>query len=87
MLKPEVSVVTGISLNHMNILGDTLEKIAGEKAGIFKKYAPAVVGRHHPETDSVFTQKADIEASLCFAEDIRIPPPPVPGSDHYRAGK
>lgn len=84
VLKPELSVVTGIGLDHTHILGETLAEIAGEKAGIFKKYTPAVIGRRHPETDPVFVKIADeLEADLHFAADQYIATP-VPGSDLYQ---
>jgi dihydrofolate synthase / folylpolyglutamate synthase len=55
---PELSVITNIGMDHMNILGETLEKIAGEKAGIIKKDVPVVVGEVLPETLPVFEKKA-----------------------------
>ena len=68
---PDVSLVTNISLDHTQFLGNTLAQIAGEKAGIFKEGVPAVVGETTPETRPVFEQKArDARvASLHFAED------------------
>ena len=58
----------------MHMLGNSLAKIAGEKAGIIKKNIPVVIGERHPETDAVFTDYADrMQAPLIFAEDkIRI---------------
>lgn len=49
MLSPILSVITSISYDHMHILGDTLTKIAGEKAGIMRAGRPAVTGAQHPE--------------------------------------
>lgn len=51
---PELSVITNIGWDHMNILGDSLEKIAFEKAGIIKANVPVVIGEMIPETKSVF---------------------------------
>ena len=49
-----MSVVTNISFDHINLLGNTLEAIAFEKAGIFKKGVPAVIGAAQPEVRAVF---------------------------------
>ena len=54
IITPELSIVTSIGLDHCDLLGDTLEKIAFEKAGIFKKGVPALVGETRPETEPVF---------------------------------
>lgn len=70
IIRPEVSVITNISLDHTQILGDTLAEIAGEKAGIIKRNIPVVVGERHEETQQVFLAKAKAENSLInFAED------------------
>lgn len=55
---PQVSVITNIGWDHMNLLGDTLEKIAAEKAGIIKAGVPVVIGETLPETGPVFEQTA-----------------------------
>lgn len=52
--RPQLSIVTTIGLDHMALLGDTLARIAAEKAGIFKSGVPALVGEEHPETTPVF---------------------------------
>lgn len=54
IIDPMVAAVTNVSFDHTAILGDTLAKIAGEKAGIFKPNVPAIVGEYHPETAPVF---------------------------------
>lgn len=70
IITPLVSVITNISYDHMALLGDTLEKIAGEKAGIIKPGVPAVVGTRDAETDFVFERKArECGATLSFASD------------------
>lgn len=67
---PVISIITNISYDHTAFLGNTLEKIAGEKAGIIKKDIPVVIGRKQPETKRVF-EKAALEknARLSYAED------------------
>jgi dihydrofolate synthase/folylpolyglutamate synthase len=70
IITPELSVITNIGWDHQDILGDTLPKIAGEKAGIIKPGVPVVVSQHQPETDEVFIAKAQQEsAPLVFASD------------------
>jgi dihydrofolate synthase/folylpolyglutamate synthase len=65
---PQLSVITNISLDHTNILGDTLPEIAVEKAGIIKKNIPIVIGEKQAETEAVFITKAKAEnASISFA--------------------
>jgi dihydrofolate synthase / folylpolyglutamate synthase len=69
IITPEVSVITNIGLDHTNLLGDTLEKIAAEKAGIIKSNVPVVVGLTQIETKNVFTEIAlRKQASLFFAD-------------------
>ncbi len=58
VISPDVAVVTSISLDHTQFLGDTLALIAAEKAGIMKKGIPLVIGEDHPETRPVFEAKA-----------------------------
>jgi dihydrofolate synthase / folylpolyglutamate synthase len=70
IITPELSVITNIGWDHMNLLGDSLEKIAFEKAGIIKTGVPVVVGETLPETKLVFEQKAnDMQAPVHFAYD------------------
>ncbi len=69
IITPEVSVITNISFDHMALLGDTLPKIAVEKAGIMKKGVPVVVGETSPETSFVFEQFAEkVQTKLAFAD-------------------
>ncbi len=73
VILPEVSAITNIGMDHMNLLGDTLEKIAIEKAGIIKKGVPVVVGEILPETKPVFENAAAaVEAPLIIATEKRI---------------
>lgn len=66
---PEVSVITNISFDHVFLLGNTLEKIAEEKAGIIKPQVPVVIGETHPETASVFLVNATLQdVPIVFAD-------------------
>ncbi|WEK34814.1 MAG: bifunctional folylpolyglutamate synthase/dihydrofolate synthase [Candidatus Pseudobacter hemicellulosilyticus] len=72
VILPEVSVITNIGFDHMNLLGDTLEKIAGEKAGIIKTGVSAVIGETNNTTAPVFTLKAaTVNAPVVFADQLR----------------
>ena len=71
IINPVLSVITNIGHDHMDILGDTLEKIAFEKAGIIKEKIPIVISETHPETENVFLKKAgDLNAPIYFADRI-----------------
>ena len=71
VITPDLSIVTSIALDHCALLGNTLAEIAGEKAGIFKKNVPALVGEYLPETRPVFEAKAaEVGCPLTFAEDV-----------------
>ena len=54
IITPEVSVITNISHDHTNLLGNTLEKIAKEKAGIIKEKIPVIIGRNQPKINAIF---------------------------------
>ncbi|EKU88013.1 bifunctional folylpolyglutamate synthase/dihydrofolate synthase [Bacteroides oleiciplenus] len=70
IIQPDLCIITNISFDHTQFLGDTLEKIAGEKAGIIKSKTPVVIGETTPETKSVFTKKAlEVGAPIFFAEE------------------
>ena len=71
--KPELSIVTSIGFDHMALLGDTLPKIAAEKAGIFKEGVPALIGEALPDTRPVFESKANGFCPLYFAEEMDPP--------------
>ena len=74
IITPILSVITNISFDHTQFLGDTLEKIAMEKAGIIKRDIPIVIGETTPETRNVFIQKAkEINAPIYFAEEYNNP--------------
>ena len=69
VITPELSIITNIGYDHMNILGDTLEKIAFEKAGIIKPNVPVVIGESLPETKNIFLEKAkQCKSEIIFAE-------------------
>lgn len=69
VIVPELSIITNIGLDHTQFLGDTLEKIAGEKAGIIKEGVPVVIGETQPETAPVFLRTAaDRHAPITFAD-------------------
>jgi dihydrofolate synthase / folylpolyglutamate synthase len=68
IIQPVCSVITNISWDHTDLLGDSLEKIAIEKAGIIKPGVPVIIGEESEDTREVFIQKALKEGSpLCFA--------------------
>lgn len=70
VITPELSVITNIGWDHMDILGNTLPQIASEKAGIIKKDIPVVISEKQQETAPVFENKAvELGAPLSFAED------------------
>ncbi len=66
IITPLLSIITNISFDHMDMLGDTLPQIAFEKAGIIKPRIPVVIGEEHPETQRVFIEKANIEQSPIY---------------------
>lgn len=71
IITPILSIITNISFDHQNLLGNTLTEIAKEKAGIIKQQIPIVIGRKHLETDNVFIQQSTtVQAPLFFASDI-----------------
>ena len=71
IIKPLISVITNISYDHTDILGDTLEKIANEKAGIFKKNSKIIIGERNKIVDEVFIKKAkEVSSLLTFVPDL-----------------
>jgi dihydrofolate synthase / folylpolyglutamate synthase len=71
IITPLACLITNISLEHTQILGSTLEQIAGEKAGIIKKNIPIIIGERKDSTGSVFETKALKEnAPISYAEDV-----------------
>lgn len=73
IIRPDLCVITNISFDHIQFLGDTLEKIAAEKAGIIKSDIPVVVGETTAETKPVFLRKAqEVGAPIIFAEEEHL---------------
>jgi dihydrofolate synthase/folylpolyglutamate synthase len=69
VITPLLSVITNISYDHQNLLGDTLPQIAFEKAGIIKPGIPVVIGETHPESAPVFLKKAEeCRSTIVFAD-------------------
>ena len=85
VITPDLCIITNIGFDHTQFLGNTLPKIAAEKAGIIKQHVPVVIGETHPETKPVFEQRAaELQAPIYFADDhYRIIPidEPLPSSD------
>jgi dihydrofolate synthase/folylpolyglutamate synthase len=73
IITPILSVITNIGLDHQKILGNTLEKIASEKAGIIKRNIPVVIGERIEETEIVFINKAsENNALIHFADELKV---------------
>lgn len=71
ILRPEVSVITNISLEHTQILGDTIEEIANEKAGIIKSNTPIVIGKTQAKTSNLFQEIAKrMNAPIYFSDQL-----------------
>lgn len=73
IITPLISVVTNIGLDHTQFLGNTLEAIANEKAGIIKKNIPIIIGEYLPETKNVFIEKAQgSNSEIFFASELNV---------------
>jgi dihydrofolate synthase/folylpolyglutamate synthase len=72
VITPEVSVITRIGMDHMNLLGDTIEKIASEKAGIIKENVPVVLGIMPESAREVCVQKAYEKQAEIFLADEHV---------------
>lgn len=73
IITPILSIITNISFDHTQFLGNTLAEIAGEKAGIIKPGVPVVIGEYLPETRTVFEKKAKSEnAPILFTQDFDV---------------
>jgi dihydrofolate synthase/folylpolyglutamate synthase len=72
IITPEVSIITNIGYDHMQFLGNTLKKIAAEKAGIIKENIPVVIGETQKEIKSVFEEKAKINSAEIYYADQLI---------------
>ena len=84
-ISPILSIITNISFDHTQFLGDTLAKIAAEKAGIIKKGVPVIIGEANEETSPVFQSKAnEVNSDIVFAEDNAIVTSSSPMADGGR---
>jgi len=73
IINPVLSVITNIGHDHMDLLGDTIEKIASEKAGIIKKRVPVVISESQAATKPVFILKAaESESHISFADELYL---------------
>lgn len=85
IISPILSIITNISFDHTQFLGDTLAKIAAEKAGIIKKGVPVIIGEVNEETSPVFQSKAnEVNSDIVFAEDNAIVTSSSPMADGGR---
>jgi len=71
IISPLLSLITNIGLDHVQFLGNTIEKIASEKAGIIKPKTPVIIGEYTSETKAVFENKAkETQSEIFFASDL-----------------
>ncbi|MDO1499728.1 folylpolyglutamate synthase/dihydrofolate synthase family protein [Winogradskyella maritima] len=75
IITPEVSIITNIGYDHQQFLGETLEEIASEKAGIIKPEIPVVIGKTQKETKPIFVEKAKSTNSEIIFADTEVPKP------------
>jgi dihydrofolate synthase / folylpolyglutamate synthase len=80
---PILSAITPIGYDHTSFLGNTLEKIAGEKAGILKRAVPAVIGRQREASAKVIVARASDLAVPLFRMGREWQVMPIPGGFHY----
>ena len=73
IIQPELSIITNIGLDHTELLGDSIEKIAREKGGIIKPSTPILIGRKQHQTEAIFDKIAqDNHSKLYYAENCDI---------------
>ena len=85
IITPELCIITNISPDHTQFLGNTLQEIASEKAGIIKNGIPVVIGETTTETKEVFAQKAkECNAPITFAEEEALLTSATPMENGYR---
>jgi dihydrofolate synthase/folylpolyglutamate synthase len=88
VLIPEVSLITNISYDHTDLLGNTLEQIAFEKAGIIKNSRPVVIGKRQEEVAHIFRVKAKSESTRIYFASDEIKLKPLNGAYQiFRSGK
>ncbi|MCX6290725.1 MAG: bifunctional folylpolyglutamate synthase/dihydrofolate synthase [Bacteroidetes bacterium] len=83
VIVPVLSVITNIGWDHMNLLGDSLEKIASEKAGIIKEKIPVVIGESRPEMEDIFIRKAKENFSEIIFADSQLAVKDVSSGDEF----
>ena len=83
IISPDLAIITNISFDHVGFLGDTLAKIAHEKAGIIKPHTPAIIGEHNDETHPVFLAEAiEKQTPITFAQDTPMVISKASGADY-----
>ncbi|MEZ5018216.1 MAG: folylpolyglutamate synthase/dihydrofolate synthase family protein [Flavipsychrobacter sp.] len=88
IITPIASIITNISYDHMDMLGDTLEKIAIEKAGIMKQGVPVIIGEQQEETERVFFEQSLQKQAILFHADTMwdlVKTKSTPGLQYYKA--
>lgn len=79
IMEPKVSIITNIAMDHQAFLGDTLQQIATEKAGIIKSNTPIVIGEKSEFTQHIFIQKSTaVSAPIYFATDLDLKNEAIP---------
>jgi dihydrofolate synthase/folylpolyglutamate synthase len=85
IITPELCIITNISPDHTQFLGNTLQEIASEKAGIIKNGIPVIIGETTTETKEVFARKAkESNAPIIFAEEEALLTAATPMDNGYR---
>jgi dihydrofolate synthase / folylpolyglutamate synthase len=88
VISPILSLITNISWDHKDLLGDTLQKIASEKAGIIKAHVPVVISERQEEVQAVFESKAiECRSELIFASDRYQAERIKPGAFNIKSSK
>jgi dihydrofolate synthase/folylpolyglutamate synthase len=88
VITPILSVITNISYDHTDLLGDTLAAIASEKAGIIKQQVPVVIGQQHEETERVFFEKSvHLQSTVYYADAMwdLVRTSSTPSVQYYKA--
>lgn len=71
IITPELSVITNVSFDHTNMLGNSIKEIAFEKAGIIKNHIPCIIGEYHSNYSDVFEKKTkEAESELVYADKV-----------------
>ncbi|HWA34855.1 MAG TPA: folylpolyglutamate synthase/dihydrofolate synthase family protein [Cyclobacteriaceae bacterium] len=88
VISPEVSLITNISFDHKDLLGETLPKIAFEKAGIIKRHTPVVISERQSEVEKVFNEVATSrDAELTFADEVISVQRGISGYNVFKKGE